>query len=255
MAVRRAQQEGGGSAVDAFLASIQESLHAVKRSRSRASASSRSRPRRADGREPAEPEPAGADPRVARAEVLGGQPAQDRPSSRVRLDGDPRTTVFVEGLGDRPGVHACLDRVALSGTGSPRRSSASEVRSSSGSIPRPRPVPVEVRDDVTRVLLSGIIDAVAPHAVAVKPQLAFFEALGVGGHAPRSRRCAPTPEPPACSCSSTASAGTSARPLAPTRPRTSSPGPKARRLGRRAHRQPVPRARLGRALPRRLPAA
>ena len=27
----------------------------------------------------------------------------------------------------------------------------------------------------------GIVDAVAPHAVAVKPQLAFFEALGAGG--------------------------------------------------------------------------
>src|SRR5579862_2615559 len=41
-------------------------------------------------------------------------------------------------------------------------------------------MPVELRGDVTR-FCCGIVDAVAPHAVAVKPQLAFFEALGYHG--------------------------------------------------------------------------
>ncbi len=36
----------------------------------------------------------------------------------------------------------------------------------------------------------GILDAVAPHAVAVKPQLAFFEALGHNGLAALERLCA-----------------------------------------------------------------
>jgi orotidine-5'-phosphate decarboxylase len=49
-----------------------------------------------------------------------------------------------------------------------------------GLDPRPELFPVEVRDDVER-FCGGIIDAVAPYAVAVKPQLAFFEALGVDG--------------------------------------------------------------------------
>jgi orotidine-5'-phosphate decarboxylase len=38
-------------------------------------------------------------------------------------------------------------------------------------------MPVELRGDVTR-FCCGIVDAVAPHTAAVKPQLAFFEALG-----------------------------------------------------------------------------
>src|SRR4051812_29179219 len=37
---------------------------------------------------------------------------------------------------------------------------------------------------------AGILDAVAPHAVAVKPQLAFFEALGHHGLAALERLCA-----------------------------------------------------------------
>ena len=52
-----------------------------------------------------------------------------------------------------------------------------------GLDPIPDLLPVEVRDDVSR-FCCGIVDAVAPHAVAVKPQLAFFEALGpTGSHA------------------------------------------------------------------------
>jgi orotidine-5'-phosphate decarboxylase len=49
-----------------------------------------------------------------------------------------------------------------------------------GLDPRPDLLPVEVRGDVPR-FCCGIVDAVAAHAVAVKPQLAFFEALGVDG--------------------------------------------------------------------------
>ena len=41
-------------------------------------------------------------------------------------------------------------------------------------------MPVEVRGDVAR-FCCGLVNAVAPHAVAVKPQLAFFEALGPAG--------------------------------------------------------------------------
>src|SRR3954467_12114162 len=43
-------------------------------------------------------------------------------------------------------------------------------------------LPVELAGDVAR-FCCGIVDAVAPHAVAVKPQLAFFEALGADGMA------------------------------------------------------------------------
>ena len=41
-------------------------------------------------------------------------------------------------------------------------------------------LPVELRGDVAR-FCCGIIDAVGPYAVAVKPQLAFFEALREAG--------------------------------------------------------------------------
>jgi orotidine-5'-phosphate decarboxylase len=57
-----------------------------------------------------------------------------------------------------------------------------------GLDPRPDLLPVEVRGDIPR-FCAGIIDAVAPHAVAVKPQLAFFEALGVDGIAACERVC------------------------------------------------------------------
>jgi orotidine-5'-phosphate decarboxylase len=58
-----------------------------------------------------------------------------------------------------------------------------------GLDPRPDLFPVEVGQDVAR-FCRGIIDAVAPHAVAVKPQLAFFEALGVEGIAACEEACA-----------------------------------------------------------------
>ena len=50
-------------------------------------------------------------------------------------------------------------------------------------------MPVELRGDVAR-FCCGIIDAVAPHAVAVKPQLAFFEAHGASGMAAFEHVCA-----------------------------------------------------------------
>src|SRR5919106_4232951 len=49
-----------------------------------------------------------------------------------------------------------------------------------GLDPRPELLPVELRGDVAR-FCCGIVDAVAPHVVGVKPQLAFFEALGAEG--------------------------------------------------------------------------
>src|SRR6476660_5306420 len=49
-------------------------------------------------------------------------------------------------------------------------------------------LPIELRGDVAR-FCCGIVDAVAPHAVAVKPQLAFFEALGAGGMAAFEQVC------------------------------------------------------------------
>jgi orotidine-5'-phosphate decarboxylase len=48
--------------------------------------------------------------------------------------------------------------------------------------------PIELRGDVAR-FCCGIVDAVAPHAVAVKPQLAFFEALGPAGIAAFDQVC------------------------------------------------------------------
>jgi orotidine-5'-phosphate decarboxylase len=60
-----------------------------------------------------------------------------------------------------------------------------------GLDPRPDLLPVELRGEATlgregaagavARFCCGLIDAVAPHAVAVKPQLAFFECLGADG--------------------------------------------------------------------------
>jgi orotidine-5'-phosphate decarboxylase len=49
-------------------------------------------------------------------------------------------------------------------------------------------MPVELRGDIAR-FCCGIVDAVAPHAVAVKPQLAFFEARGAAGIAAFEEVC------------------------------------------------------------------
>jgi orotidine-5'-phosphate decarboxylase len=58
-----------------------------------------------------------------------------------------------------------------------------------GLDPQPELMPVELGGDVER-FCCGIVDAVAPHAVAVKPQLAFYEALGVEGMAAFGEVCA-----------------------------------------------------------------
>src|SRR5262249_57090166 len=58
-----------------------------------------------------------------------------------------------------------------------------------GLDPLPDLFPVELRSDVAR-FCCGIVDAVAPHAVAVKPQLAFFELLGPEGIAAFDEVCA-----------------------------------------------------------------
>ncbi len=57
-----------------------------------------------------------------------------------------------------------------------------------GLDPRRELLPVELRGDVAR-FCCGLVDAVAPHAVAVKPQLAFFEALGAAGIAAFEQVC------------------------------------------------------------------
>jgi orotidine-5'-phosphate decarboxylase len=58
-----------------------------------------------------------------------------------------------------------------------------------GLDPRPDLMPVELGGDIGR-FCCGIVDAVAPHAVAVKPQLAFFEAQGPDGMAALAETCA-----------------------------------------------------------------
>ena len=57
-----------------------------------------------------------------------------------------------------------------------------------GLDPNPDLMPVELRGDVAR-FCCGLVDAVAPHAVAVKPQLAFFEVLGPAGMAAFDEVC------------------------------------------------------------------
>jgi orotidine-5'-phosphate decarboxylase len=57
-----------------------------------------------------------------------------------------------------------------------------------GLDPRVDLLPVELRGDVAR-FCCGVVDAVAPHAVAVKPQLAFFELLGPAGMAAFDEVC------------------------------------------------------------------
>jgi orotidine-5'-phosphate decarboxylase len=58
-----------------------------------------------------------------------------------------------------------------------------------GLDPRVDLMPIELRGDIAR-FCCGLVDAVAPHAVAVKPQLAFFESLGAKGIAAFEQVCA-----------------------------------------------------------------
>src|SRR5215212_11445859 len=64
-----------------------------------------------------------------------------------------------------------------------------------GLDPRAELLPVELRGDPDAAgayarFCCGLVDAVAPHVVAVKPQIAFFEALGSPGIAAFERVCA-----------------------------------------------------------------
>src|ERR671918_1941062 len=69
-----------------------------------------------------------------------------------------------------------------------------------GLDPRPDLLPVELRGDAhlgrqhaadaSARFCRGLVDAVGPYVVAVKPQLAFFEALGADGVAALEDVCA-----------------------------------------------------------------
>ena len=115
-----------------------------------------------------------------------------------------------------------------------------------GLDPRPDLLPVELRGDVTR-FCCGIIDAVAPHAVAVKPQLAFFEALGAHGMAAFTDICAYARVAGllVIADGKRGDIGSTARAYADGLPR------RRRAARRRADGQPVARTRVGRALPGR----
>ena len=193
-----------------------------RRSTSPVSASSRPAPRGAQGVNPRNPSekvhiPAARVPKFSagsslKAAVKGGwrqlvargtlppRIARGRASGPSRVP-RPRCSL--------PTRRPTLASTRTSPTASPRRSSASGASSSSastrgstccrsscaatctsGAATRPRRAPR---------FCCGIVDAVAPHVVAVKPQLAFFEALGADGHARASRRSASTPAPPGCS--------------------------------------------------------
>ena len=109
-----------------------------------------------------------------------------------------------------------------------------------GLDPRVDLLPVELRGDVAR-FCCGLVDAVGPHAVAVKPQLAFFEVLGPAGMAAFDEVCLYARRAGLIVIAD-ASAATSARRRA--RPEAYL---EATCLARRAHGRPVPRTRVGRA--------
>jgi orotidine-5'-phosphate decarboxylase len=94
--------------------------------------------------------------------------------------------MILRGPGDRPSLHP----VAMASFADRLAEAVDRKRTQLvvGLDPRPDLFPLEVRGDVAR-FCGGIIDAVAPHAVAVKPQLAFFEALGVEGIAALEDLC------------------------------------------------------------------
>ncbi len=132
-----------------------------------------------------------------------------------------------------------------------------------GLDPRLDLLPLELRGDAqvgrpaaaeaTARFCCGIVDAVAPHVVAVKPQLAFFEVLGERRHRrirARGRlraRCRPARDRRREARGHRIDRARVCRRLS-----RAGRGPRA---GRRCpHRQHLPRARLARAVRRRLPA-
>lgn len=106
------------------------------------------------------------------------------PSRRMSPDSAAGRAASVEGFGDR--LAAAVER----------KGSQLVV----GLDPRPELFPVELRGDahLGRAAAAdaclrfsrGIVDAVAPYVVAVKPQFAFFEALGADGMRAAEEVCA-----------------------------------------------------------------
>src|SRR3954447_1658614 len=116
------------------------------------------------------------------------------------------------------------------------------------------------RGDAVARFCRGLIDAAAPFCVAVKPQLAFFEALGSYGMRAFEETCGYARQAGLLviadakrgDIGSTARADVAARPPPRARgPRRAGGGPADRR---RDHAQRVPRPGVGGAVPRRLQA-
>ena len=108
-----------------------------------------------------------------------------------------------------------------------------------GLDPRPDLLPVELKGDAhlgrehaaeaCGRFCRGLVDSVAPYVVAVKPQVAFFEALGPDGLRVLEDVCAYS-RSAGLQVIADGSAGTSARPRARTPPRSSSRRTARRRL-------------------------
>ena len=99
------------------------------------------------------------------------------------------TTTFADRLAE-----ASSSGTASSSSGSIRGSTCSRSRcAATRTLGRPAAA------EATARFCCGIIDAVAPYAVAVKPQLAFFEVLGSDGIAAFERVVRATPARPGCS--------------------------------------------------------
>lgn len=99
--------------------------------------------------------------------------------------------------------HAEARRAAVASSFSDRLGDAVERKRSQlvvGLDPRPELLPVEIRGDAhlgreqaaeaCARFCRGLVDAVAPYVVAVKPQVAFFEALGADGARALEDACA-----------------------------------------------------------------
>ena len=195
------------------------------------------------------------------------------PCSRLRLPPPPaagahassRSTGPRSSRRDRPrGVACCPWRPRISQTASSRPSRASRASSRSGSTrgstccrwsfaARPCSGALPPRRAVAR-FCRGIVDAVAPYVVAVKPQAAFFEALGSDGMRALEEVCAHARSVGLLVLldAKRGDIGSTARGYAEAYLEPRDDGAPTRRCD---HREPVPRSRLGRAVPRRLPAA
>ena len=187
--------------VDAFLETITDTLKSggdvsLHRLRQVHDAAARS----AHGRQSAQPDGEGRDPGCARAEVLGRQPAQAAVKRLgVRRAPPPR---IVRGPPIAALAASARLVVALSGRRSQARRSRGDAlrrparrgRRAEAEPARRRARPAaraaarraarrasRAAADASARFCCGIVDAVAPHAVAVKPQSAFFEALGADG--------------------------------------------------------------------------